>query len=166
MDNKSNHFNNIWIRRLLPNIHKLNENEKNGKDRKKYLSTDTPPWIKKLAESPINVQSKEFIDELKKDFFKHRVFVFTPNGDVIDLPADSSPIDFAYAIHSDIGNHMYGAKVYGKLVSLDTKLKNGDIVEIMTKKEITPTKKWVDIVMTADAKRHIKSSLKKREEGK
>ena len=151
--------NNIWIKRLLPNINKLNKNEDNKKDKN---SADIPVWIKKLADSPNNVHSKEFVDELKKDFFEHRIFIFTPKGDVIDLPIDSSPIDFAYAIHSDIGNHMSGAKVHGKLVSLDTKLQNGDIVEIITKKEITPTSKWLNIVKTTDAKRHVKSSLKKQ----
>ncbi len=148
--------NNIWIKKLLPNIQKLNNNGKNQN------LADVPVWIKKLAENPNDVQSQEFVEELKKDFFEHRIFIFTPNGDVIDLPVDSSPIDFAYAVHSDIGNHMSGAKVHGKLVSLDTKLKNGDIVDIITKKEITPTAKWLNIAKTADAKRHIKSSLKKQ----
>jgi len=72
---------------------------------------------------------------LKKDFFKHRVFVFTPNGDVIDLPADSSPIDFAYAIHSGMGDTLSGAKVNQKIVSLDYAIRNGDVVDIMTEKE-------------------------------
>ena len=159
-NNKNSSSNNIWIRRLLPNIYKMNENQKDKKD----TATEIPTWMKKIAEGPDDVHSKEFIDELKKDFFEHRIFIFTPNGDVIDLPTDSSPIDFAYAIHSDIGDHMSGAKVYGKLVSLDTKLKNGDIVEITTKKETAPTKKWLDIARTTDAKRHIKSSIKKQAE--
>ncbi len=163
---KSNHKNgfssSVWIKRLLPNIYKMNEN---NNDKEKHTDTEIPVWIKELAESRGNIHSKEFIDELKKDFFEHRIFIFTPNGDVIDLPTGSSPIDFAYAIHSDIGNHMSGAKVHGKLVSLNTKLENGDIVEITTtKKETTPTKKWLDIAKTADAKRHIKSSIKRREE--
>ena len=159
-NNSANNTNNIWIKRLLPNINKFSENNK--EDKNKMSTTDIPIWIKKLAESENDVQSQEFIEELKKDFFERRVFIFTPNGDVIDLPEDSSPIDFAYAVHSDIGDHMTGAKVHGKLVSLDTKLQNGDIVEITTRKEITPTKKWLEIAKTTDAKRHIKSSLKKR----
>lgn len=70
--------------------------------------------------------SQDFVDGLKSDFFSHRVFVFTPRGDVIDLPVESTPADFAYAIHSWLGNHMNGAKVNGKLVSFDSKLRNGD----------------------------------------
>lgn len=159
--NKNNVSYNVWLKRLLPNIHKLNESEK---DKTKNNETEIPIWIKKLAESPNNIQSKEFIKELKKDFFEHRIFIFTPNGDVIDLPTGSSPIDFAYAIHSDIGNHISGTKVHGKLVSLDTELKNGDIVDIQTKKESAPTKKWLDIAKTTDAKRHIKATLKRRRE--
>ncbi len=160
--NKINHESkenlNIWMKRLLPNINKDNNS---NKDKKIYNSEDIPQWIKKLANQPEDTESKEFIEDLKKDFFEHRVFVFTPKGDVIDLPANSSPVDFAFAIHSDIGNHMTGAKVHGKLVSLDTKLKNGDIVDVMTKKEVTPTKKWLDLVKTSDAKRHIKNTLRK-----
>ena len=99
---------------------------------------------------------------MKEDFFEQRIFVFTPRGDVVDLPIDSSPIDFAYAIHSEIGNQTSGAKVNGKLVSLDTKLKNGDIVEIITGKNISPTHKWMEYAKTATAKKHIKSVLQKK----
>ena len=151
----------IWLKRLLPNINSFNNLNTN---KKIHTEEDIPNWIKKIANQPEETESKEFIEELKKDFFEHRVFVFTPKGDVIDLPVNSSPVDFAFAIHSDIGSHMNGAKVHGKLVSLDTKLRNGDIVEIMTKKEITPTKKWLDVVRTTEAKRHIKNILKKQRE--
>jgi len=85
---------------------------------------------------------------------------------VVDLPTDSSPIDFAYAIHSEIGHHISGAKVHGKMVSLDTKLKNGDIVEIIKKESSKPTRKWLDFVRTTEAKRHIKSELRRLKEGK
>ncbi|MFH1402563.1 MAG: HD domain-containing protein [Patescibacteria group bacterium] len=149
----------VWIKRFLPRIGILDNT--NAKNKELYDTENIPEWVKKLANQPENTESKEFMNLLKKDFFEHRVFVFTPNGDVIDLPVDSSPIDFAYAVHSDIGDHMHGAKVHGKLVSLDTKLKNGDIVFIMTKKETTPTKKWLDLVKTEEAKRHIRSTLKK-----
>jgi len=80
-------------------------------------------------------------------------------GDVIDLPINSSPIDFAYAVHSDIGNHIFGAMVNKKMVSLDTKLQNGDIVEILTKEKSKPSKKWLDFVKTTLAKRHIRATL-------
>ena len=119
-------------------------------------------WIEQLTEWQKNVsESGEYLENLKMDFFKDRVFVFTPKGDVIDLPEDSSPIDFAYAIHSDIGDHISGAEVNGKFVSLDTKLKNGDIVKIQTKKNSKPSAKWLEYVKTTLAKRHIRSALQK-----
>jgi len=149
---------NIWMKKFLPNINQIDNLNKN---KKIYGNEDVPIWIKNLANQPQDKESQEFIEDLKKDFFEHRIFIFTPKGDVIDLPVDSSPIDFAYAVHSDIGDHMNGAKVHGKLVSLNTKLKNGDIVDIMTKKDIAPTKKWLDLAKTSDARRHIKNTLKK-----
>ncbi len=117
-------------------------------------------WVNQLLEWQKNVShSGEFLERLKTDFFRYRVFVFTPKGDVIDLPEESSPIDFAYAIHSDVGDHIAGARVNGKLVPLDTKLKNGDIVEIETKKSGAPKSKWLDYAKTTIAKRHIKNYL-------
>ncbi|MEK7582058.1 MAG: RelA/SpoT family protein [Patescibacteria group bacterium] len=117
-------------------------------------------WVEQLLEWQKGVShSGEFLERLKTDFFRYRVFVFTPKGDVIDLPDESSPIDFAYAIHSDVGDHIAGAHVNGKLVPLDTKLKNGDIVEIETKKSSTPKSKWLDYAKTTVAKRHIKNYL-------
>lgn len=117
-------------------------------------------WVEQLLEWQKNVShSGEFLENLKMDFFKYRAFVFTPKGDVIDLPDESSPIDFAYAIHSDIGDHVAGAIVNGKLVPLDTKLRNGDIVRIDTKKTATPKSKWLDYAKTTLAKRHIRNYL-------
>ena len=101
----------------------------------------------------------QFLEHLKMDFFRHRIFIFTPEGDVVDLPEDSSPIDFAYAIHSDIGNHASGANINGKFSALSTKLKNADIVEIIVKKESHPTSKWMDFAKTTLAKKHIKQYL-------
>ncbi len=114
-------------------------------------------WINNLKELE-NVEGApmQFLEHLKMDFFKHRIFIFTPEGDVVDLPEDSSPIDFAYAIHSDIGNHASGAKINGKFSALNTKLKNADIVEIIVKKESHPTSKWMDFAKTTMAKKHIK----------
>jgi len=96
---------------------------------------------------------------MRSDFFNNRIFVFTPNGDVVDLPAKAGPIDFAYAIHSEVGNHIAGVKVNHKLVQLDTELKNGDIVEIETKKSAHPSPKWIPMARTSIAKRRIKSTL-------
>ena len=103
----------------------------------------------------------DFLKHLNMDFFNHRVFVFTPRGDVIDLPDGATPIDFAYAIHSNIGDHTAGAKVNSKLVAIDTKLKNGDIVEIDTKEQATPKRKWLEQTNTTLAKRHIRAYLEK-----
>ena len=102
---------------------------------------------------------------LREDFFSHRVFLFTPKGDVIDLPMQSTPIDFAYAIHSELGNHMNGAKVNGKMVSFDTVLRNGDVVEIMERPSAKPTSKWLDYAKTSMARRHIRLALEISERG-
>ncbi len=117
-------------------------------------------WTQELIEWQKEVkETGEFFKHLQMDFFENRVFVFTPKGDVIDLPEESSPIDFAYAIHTDIGNHTAGAKVNGRLVSLDTKLKRGDIVEITTKESAHPNRKWLDYVKTTMARKRIASYL-------
>jgi GTP pyrophosphokinase len=124
------------------------------------VNKDIPHWIQELAESQkMTNDEQEFMDNLTSDFFEDRIFVFTPRGDVIDLPKDSTPIDFAYAIHSDIGNHMFGANVNGKYVALSTSLKNGDIVEVLTKTSAKPSRKWVASAKTTTAKKHIKSAL-------
>jgi GTP pyrophosphokinase len=122
-------------------------------------TTTVPPWLRELAEAHSDEAGEEFVEGLKEDFFSHRVFVFTPKGDVIDLPATSTPIDFAYAIHSDLGDHLQGAKVNGKLVSFDTTLGNGDVVELIRKDSAHPSAKWLEIVRTSLARRHIKNAL-------
>src|SRR5262249_16960522 len=126
--------------------------------RARYGAPETPEWLSELNEE---VSDPDFETTLKTDIFTHRVFAFTPKGDVVDLPANSSPIDFAYAIHSDIGDHVAGAKVNGKLVPLDTTLHNGDIVDIQTKKAARPSKKWLDFAKTTLARRHIRNRLEK-----
>jgi len=119
-------------------------------------------WVKELAKWQKEVaKTDDFMEHLHMDFFKNRVFVFTPKGDVIDLPEESSSIDFAYAIHSRIGDHLSGAKINGKLASIDTKLQNGDIVEIETKENAAPKRKWLDYAKTTLAKRHIRTYLDK-----
>jgi len=120
-----------------------------------------PLWISQIGEmyAAPDSSSSEFIEDMREDFFKHRIFVFTPDGDVVDLPVGASPIDFAYSIHSEVGNQTAGAKVNKKLVSLDTELKNGDIVEIETKKNAQPTRKWLKFAKTTLARRHIRNYL-------
>jgi GTP pyrophosphokinase len=106
---------------------------------------------------------EEFLESLKIDFFKDRIFVITPKGEVMDLPTGSTPVDFAYQIHTDIGNSCSGAKVNGKIVPLDYQLHSGDILEIFTQKNKKPSESWLNFVKTANAKNHIKSSLKEGE---
>ncbi|MHB8860134.1 MAG: RelA/SpoT family protein [Minisyncoccota bacterium] len=142
-------------RSLIPSLMKVERKDSSEKD-----SIRIPPWLAELAEAHAGVAgSEEFVEGLKEDFFSHRVFVFTPQGDVIDLPATSTPIDFAYAIHTDLGNHLLGAKVNGKLVSFDTELRNGDIVEIIRRDSARPSAKWLEIVRTSLARRQIRSEL-------
>jgi GTP pyrophosphokinase len=123
-----------------------------------------PQWISQIGEMHTRDKSTgdEFMDEMRQDFFSNRIFVFTPNGDVVDLPVGATPIDFAYAIHSDIGDHISGVKVNKKLVQFDTELRNGDIVEAETKKSAKPTKKWLDMAKTTLAKRRIRAALEEQ----
>jgi GTP pyrophosphokinase len=121
-------------------------------------------WIQELIEWQKHVnESDEFLRTLKTDFFKDRIFVFTPKGDVIELPSGSTPIDFAYAIHSDIGDHASAARINGKFMALDHVLKNGDIVEIEVKKTSRPTTKWLEHAKTNQARKHIISAIQKQE---
>jgi GTP pyrophosphokinase len=119
-------------------------------------------WIEELKDlNYMPDKPKHFIEHLKMDFFSDRIFIFTPKGDVVDLPEDSNPIDFAYSIHSDIGNHISGAKINGKMSQIFTPLKNGDIVEIIDRKDSNPSIKWLKYTKTTIAKKHIKSYLEK-----
>jgi GTP pyrophosphokinase len=151
-----------WINELLPkrNFKEVVDWESVPDLTAKFK--DIPHWIKDLAEHQENVKDNEkFREDLRSDFFQFRIFVFTPEGDVVDLPKGSTPVDFAYSIHSDIGNHMSGAKVNGKLVSLDTALHGGDIVEIITRPSAKPSGKWLEHAQTTMARRHIRSSIQK-----
>lgn len=121
-----------------------------------------PRWISQIGQT-YNAESKhstsQFAADAESDFFSNRIFVFTPTGDVVDLPVGACPIDFAYAIHSEVGDHIAGTKVNRKMVSLDTELKNGDIVEIETRKSAKPSPKWLHFTKTSLARRRIKSAL-------
>jgi GTP pyrophosphokinase len=148
-----------WIRDLVPALLNMKRPvTPTAKD--VQASTEIPRWLTDLKEAHAEaVGTDDFVEGLKSDFFSHRIFIFTPKGDVIDLPTDSTPIDFAYAIHSDLGDHMQGAKVNGKLVSFDTKLRNGDIIEVLKSKSARPTAKWIDYARTSMARRHIRATL-------
>lgn len=124
--------------------------------------TDTQQrWMEQLKElQKGETDQTTFLDNLKKDFFSDRIFVFTPQGDVVDLPSGSTAVDFSYAIHSEIGNAAQGAKVNGKYTALKTILKSGDIVEIETSKKSKPSSKWLDYAKTTLARRHIKNATK------
>lgn len=126
-----------------------------------YKDKSIPLWVKKLAEYQ-HTSADNFIQELKADFFDQRIFVFTPKGDVIDLPTGATVIDFAYNIHSDIGEHIAGAKVNGKFVAITTALRNGDRVEIETKKTAHPSHKWLEHCKTTMARRNIQHSIESR----
>ena len=115
--------------------------------------------FKKIAKKE-SEKTEEFLKDLKMDTFSDRIFVFTPKGAVIDLPEGSSPIDFAYSIHSDLGNTVSSAKVNGKMVPISQVLHSGDIVEIIPNKKSHPASKWLDYAKTTTARKHINSYLK------
>lgn len=134
-----------------------------GRDFEEKLS-----WLRRILEvqrdSP---DDHQFLEALKLDFFADEVFVFTPKGDVIDLPAGATPLDFAYRVHTDVGHHCVGAKVSGRIVTLDHKLQTGDIIEILTSRQSPgPSADWLDIVTTSSAKSKIRQWFKvqRREE--
>ena len=123
-------------------------------------------WMEDLAHIQKELQSEDFIehlDELKLDMFQDRIFVFSPNGDVFDLPEGATPIDFAYAIHTDIGNKATAAKINHQMVNLDTELQSGDMCEVMIdKNRRSPNADWLKFVKTHHARSKIKDALKKK----
>jgi GTP pyrophosphokinase len=118
-------------------------------------------WLRQLLEWQQDLQdSREFMDSVKVELFNEEVYVFTPKGDVKGYPKGSTPIDFAYSVHTDIGHRCVGAKVNGKLVPLKYELKNGDIVEVITSPHHTPSKDWLKIVKSSRARNKIRAWIK------
>ncbi len=119
-------------------------------------------WMHKLVEYDKEMKNAEdYVKSVKLDLFSDQVFAFTPNGDVLDLPKDATPVDFSYRIHSDVGHKTVGALVNGRIVPLNTKLKNGDIVEILTSKTPAPRLDWLTFVVTKQASQKIRQWFKK-----
>ena len=136
--------------------YKENNDKKHHDDKSKFK------WIEELKDFNYELDDpKKYLEHLKTDFFNDRIFIFTPRGDVIDLPEGSSPIDFAYSIHSDIGDHISEARINGKIAPILSTLKNGDIVEIITKKDAHPSSKWLEHSKTNMAKKHIRAYIEK-----
>jgi len=126
-----------------------------GRDDKRF------GWLRQLLEWQQELKdSREFMDSVKVDLFPEEVYVFTPRGDVKELPKGSTPVDFAYSVHTDIGQRCVGAKINGKLVPLKTQLNNGDIVEVTTSPNQTPSKDWLKFVRTSKARNKIRQWIK------
>ena len=137
---------------------------KEGKTDKQETTQDNKQldWFREIIElQDESYDASEFMESVKGDIFSDKVYVFTPKGDVTELPKGSGPLDFAYSIHTDVGNKTTGAKVNGKMVQLDYKLKNGDIIEIMTSaNSFGPSRDWLNLVKTSKAKNKIKRFFK------
>src|SRR2546430_9318347 len=136
-------------------VYKEGKSSGRGGDDEKFA------WLRQLMEWQHDLKDpREFLETVKVDLFTDEVFVFTPKGDVRSLPQGSCPIDFAYAIHSEVGAHCAGAKLNGKMVPLRTKLKNGDSVEILTNANVRPNKDWLGFVKTSRAQAKIRQFIK------
>jgi len=135
----------------------LKETWRGATNRKELL------WVRQLQNWQRNFANQsDFLESLKVDFFKDRIFVMTPANDVIDLPAGATPVDFAYRIHSEIGNECVGAKVNGKFVGLDYELHSGDTVEVLTQRGKKPSKDWLQFIKSSMAKKYVKASLNRK----
>lgn len=138
------------------------KNEKGYLERKaSFAAKHEMAWVSQLRDWQKEFSgSKEFLNSLKIDFFRDRIFVITPKGEVVDLPAGATPVDFAYQIHSDIGDQCCGAKVNNKIVPLGYALQSGDVVEILVQKSKRPSESWLSFLKTESAKRHVRSALR------
>lgn len=139
--------------------------ERNFKDKNRYPKIDTKEvtWIEQLRELQKTAKGNDkLLESLKIDFFSDRIFVLTPKEDVINLPEGATLVDFAYQIHSTVGNECTGAKINGKIAPLNTKLKSGDLVEILTQKGKKPSADWLNFAKTNQAKDRIRTVLKEK----
>lgn len=138
----------------------INYKEK-GKGKNHQSTLSKTKWTEQLLEAQKTMEKpEEFLNHLKLDFFQERVFVYTPKGDVIELPRSASALDFAYAIHSEIGTHATGAIINGKMSPLHEKLIQGDIIQVLTSEKQKPNRKWIEFCKTSFAKSQIKKYLK------
>lgn len=143
-----------WFDDLVSKMHPQSDQEDQA------ANSSVPTWVSELANHQKEISDPAtFMRNLKTDFFEDRIFVFTPDGDVIDLPEGASPIDFAYQVHTEIGHHAAGAKVNNKMASLDTVLENGDIVKITTSSKQEPSRKWLEYAKTTLARRQIQNYI-------
>jgi RelA/SpoT family (p)ppGpp synthetase len=133
---------------------------KTGEDQGKSYRDRASEWLQHLMEMPHGGSSEEFMESVKLDLFPDKVYVFTPRGEIRRLPRNATAVDFAYSVHTDIGNHCVAAKVDRRLVPLRTPLRNGQTVEIITAKGATPNPAWVNFVVTAKARAAIRHYLK------
>lgn len=142
------------------NEQKLTENYKTGKIQ--HLPTNLL-WITELQEAAAKLRAGKKINlkKLRLNLFADKIFVYTPKGDIIDLPKGSLPLDFAYRLHSEIGEHVIGVKINGKMSNLNTRLKHGDVVEILTSKNASPRAGWLDKIFTSHARQKLRAQLGK-----
>ncbi len=144
-----------WAYEQVKNSKKNGRNWRGIRNRKELL------WVEQLRHWQQNVSDKDFMESLAVDFFKDRIFVITPRNDVIDLPYGATPVDFAYRIHSEIGNQCIGAKINGKIVPLDYELHSGDVVEILTQRGKGPSEGWLRFIKTSLARDQIRAILRR-----
>jgi GTP pyrophosphokinase len=164
----------IEVQIRTPDMHKVAEEGiaahwayKEGKAVSVSKDDEKFAWLRQLMEWQQDLKDpKEFLETVKVDLFTDEVFVFTPRGDVKSLPRGATPVDFAYAIHSDVGGRCVGAKVNGKIVPLRYKLKNGDTIEVLTSPQAHPSKDWLTFVKTSRAQQRIRAFIKQQQREK
>jgi guanosine-3',5'-bis(diphosphate) 3'-pyrophosphohydrolase len=142
--------------------HLAHWNYKNNQNNEKTSAKNAKEWFEALDKLKDIRRKSQFLEELKNQLFSEKIFVFTPKGDLINLPINSTPIDFAYRIHSSIGNKCVGAKINNRIMPLSTKLQSRDVVEILTSKNSSPSQDWLNFVVTTYARNRIKSFAREK----